>query len=174
VVKPTTTLNLPIWLTLWRSSLHWLHVLTDSIGPAPASMLLLKGTYKRAAEALSTRAWSDRTRDNGFKLKEGWFRWDIRKKFFSVRMVRPWARFPREAVPAPSLTVFKARTGLGAPWAGGRGPCPWQRGWNEMVYKVPSNPNHSVILWYLASAMERGSWITPAPHSGFSAALKSL
>jgi len=78
-------------------------------GDLRATFQYLKGAYKKGREGLFTRAWSGRTRGNGFKLKEGRFILDIRKKFFTVRTVRHWSRFSIEVVDTTSLAVFKAR-----------------------------------------------------------------
>ncbi|GAB0180590.1 hypothetical protein GRJ2_000524300 [Grus japonensis] len=69
----------------------------------------IEGAYKKAGERLFTKAYSDRTRGNGFKLKEGRFTLDIRKKSATMRTMRHWNRLLRQVVDAPSLEVFKAR-----------------------------------------------------------------
>jgi len=89
----------------------------------------------------------DRARGNGFKLRQGRVRLDIRRKFFTQRMVTHWHRLPKEVVDAPSLEAFKARLDV----ALGSLVC-WLAtlhiagGWNWMSIVVLFNPGHSKIL----------------------------
>ena len=54
----------------------------------------LKGDYKQEGSQLFTRVDGDRTRGNGFKLKEGGFSLDVREKFFTERVVKCWNSCP--------------------------------------------------------------------------------
>ncbi|KFP16605.1 hypothetical protein Z169_00983, partial [Egretta garzetta] len=78
-------------------------------GDLIAAFQYLKGAYRKDGERLFHRASCVRTRGNGFKLEQGRFRLEVRKKFFTMRVVKHWNRLPREVAEAPSLETFKAR-----------------------------------------------------------------
>jgi len=83
------------------------------LGDLIAAFQYLKGACRKYGENIFSRACCDRTRSNGFKLREGRFRPDIRKKFSTTRVVKHWHRLPREAVrPHPWKHSRPGWTGL--------------------------------------------------------------
>ena len=72
---------------------------------------------------------------------------DIRKKFFTQRVVTRWKRLPKEVVDAPSLGAFKARLDVAL------GSLVWwlvtlhiAGGLKLIIIVVLFHPGHSMIL----------------------------
>jgi len=78
-----------------------------------AASQYLEGAYKQEVEQLFTWTDSDRTRGNGCKLKDLRLRLDVKKKFFTQRVVRHWHCCPELWVPHP----WRCSVPWMGPWA---------------------------------------------------------
>ncbi|PKU40551.1 hypothetical protein llap_9136 [Limosa lapponica baueri] len=65
------------------------------------------GAVKEEVLILLSLVTSNRTQGNGIMLHQWKFRLDIRKRFFTERVLSHWNRLPKEEVTAPSLSEFK-------------------------------------------------------------------
>ena len=116
-------------------------------GDLIAAFQYLQGAYKQEGEWLFARVDNDRTRGNGFELRQERFRSDIRSKFSTQRLVTHRNGLPKELVDAPSLGASKARLDVALGSLG----C-WlvtlhiAGGWNWVSIVVLSNPGHSMTL----------------------------
>ena len=85
-------------------------------GDLKEALRYLKRSCKKEWDRLFSRVCDDRTRGNGYKLKEWTFRLDIRKKIFTLRSVRHWNRLPRDVMDV-SRPWKHSRSGWRGLWA---------------------------------------------------------
>ena len=55
---------------------------------------------------LFSALYTNRARSNGLKLEHRKFHTNIRKDFFTIRVMEHWNRLPREVVESPSMEIL--------------------------------------------------------------------
>lgn len=68
-----------------------------------------EGAYRKGGDKLSSRTCCYRARGYAFKLKEGRFKLDLKKKYFTTGVVKHCTRLTRVVIDVPSQEMFKVR-----------------------------------------------------------------
>lgn len=101
---------------------------------------------------LFNRTCCGRIRANGVKLKDDWFRLDIRKRCFTVIVVKYQHRCSESWwMPYPWKYSRSDWIWLRITWSSWRWPCLLQGPWTRWASNVLFNSNHSKILWFVVS-----------------------
>lgn len=122
-----------------KSSEYFLQSVDNSILRKEGKMLISK-----IQKDLFPKACADKKRDNSLQLEGGRFSLNVRKKlYYEDGGKLDW-------VAQRSCWLV---SGI---WCIGRCPCLWQRGCEEMPLTAPTNPSHSVVLWYWVTRSQIG------------------
>jgi len=117
-------------------------------GHLRAALQYQKGAYRKDREGLFTRVCSDRTKGNDSKLKEGRFR--LKEDILYSEGCEALEQVAQRSCgyPLPGSVQGQVGWGFEQPGLVEDVPAHGRGGWNQMIFKVPSKPNHSMILWF--------------------------